>query len=191
MWIRHWGLRETVGTVDYLRTVLAQGISENGVFGMKIQWMHVETLSRELGLGRDEDVLEVLWPGARFINIIRRDRRAQALSWFRAIETGEWWRFREDRTASVTPPHLRRDYVQSLEDEIERQQTAWVDYFARRGIEPLRIEYEDLAADYRGQVTRALAFLDLDPRTAASIPEPRLMRQADGITERWRVEMTG
>ena len=37
-------------------------------------------------------VLEFLFPSARYINIVRRDRRAQAISYYRALLSNEWVR---------------------------------------------------------------------------------------------------
>ena len=68
---------------------MAFAATENGVRGVKIHWRHVVSLARTLGFRGDPGVvLEVLFPAAVFVNIVRADRRAQALSLFRAETTG-------------------------------------------------------------------------------------------------------
>jgi trehalose 2-sulfotransferase len=160
------------------------------VYGVKIQWMHVATLARNAGFrGRAEDVLEHFFPGSLFVNIVRRDRLAQSLSWFRAIETNEWWRWRWAAAPPVEPPSLDPDEVRALMVEIDRQQSEWLRYFHERGISALTVQYEELVSDYRGQIGRLLAFLGRDPAAAAAIPDPRLICQADDVTDRWRCAM--
>ncbi len=158
------------------------------VYGVKIHWMDVATLAHNIGFrGRREDVLEHLFPGALFVNIVRRDRLAQALSWFRALETNEWWRW--TGAPPVEPPGLDPDRVCALMVEIDRQQSEWLRYFHERGITALSVEYEELVSDRRGQIGRVLAFLGRDPAAAAAIPDPGMIRQADLVTERWRRAM--
>lgn len=173
-------------------------------YGLKIHWMDVATLAHNIGFrGRPEDVLEHLFPGALFVNIVRRDRLAQALSWFRALETEKWWRWsgappveplpsattRWEGASPVEPPPLDPDKVRALMVEIDRQQSEWLRYFHERGITALTVEYEELASDRRGQIGRVLAFLGRDPAAAAAIPDPLMLRQADDLTERWRRAM--
>jgi LPS sulfotransferase NodH len=183
MWRREWGLDDSASISAYVETALRQGTSSNGVRAFKIQWMHVAPLSLELGWP-GSDVLAWLLPGAKFVNIVRRDRRAQALSWFRAIETNEWWRF--DNAPAPMAPALDLDTVLRLEAHIKRQQAAWRNYFAARVVVPLTVEYEALDHDYRGEVARVLQFLGLDASHAEAIPQPRLTRQADAVTTHWR-----
>jgi LPS sulfotransferase NodH len=76
--------------------------------------------------------------------------------------------------------------VLALETHIAWQQNGWQQYFRKRRIEPLVVEYEALAQNYRGEIARVLSFLDLDHSAARSIPPPHLIRQADEISVRWR-----
>jgi LPS sulfotransferase NodH len=183
IWREHFGLDESVGISQYVDAALRYGTSGNGVTAFKIHAMHVPGLAWELGSAPGE-VLPLLLPDARFINIVRRDRRAQALSWFRANETDEWFRLGD--APAPPPPALDLDAVRELEASIDHQQAEWREYFAERRITPLTIEYESLVGHYRGEVARALDFLGLPPLGAAAIPQPRLARQADSVTTDWR-----
>jgi trehalose 2-sulfotransferase len=190
LWLDRWDLVPNASFVEYFRSALRHGTTSNGVFGMKIQWMHVAVLAEDVSFrGDPEDVLDALFPDASFINIVREDRCGQALSWHRAELTGEWWRFEEDPPASQPARRLDTYAVRALEAEIDRQQAAWEAYFDHRGIEALTVVYEELENDYSNQVARALAFLGLDPELAAVLPRPCLVRQRDEVTVRWRQEM--
>ncbi|HEV2837128.1 MAG TPA: Stf0 family sulfotransferase [Pyrinomonadaceae bacterium] len=188
-WYGHLGIKGPVSFKDYLSVALRYGTTANGVYGLKIQWMHVATLAREATFaGNSEDVLEHLFPGAAFINIVRRDRRGQALSWYRAEITNEWWRWAKDGNGSRSRPEppFDAEAVHAIEIEIDRHQLAWERYFRKRRIKPLTIEYEDLVQDYCGQVARVLDFLDLEVWRAWLMPPAPLARQSDHLTVRWR-----
>lgn len=95
--------------------------------------MRVATFARNTGFrGRPEDVLEHFFPGPLFVDIARRDRLAQALSWFRANETNEWSRL--PGAPPVKLPSLDPGEVRALMVEIDRQQSEWLRYFHQRGI---------------------------------------------------------
>jgi LPS sulfotransferase NodH len=191
LWRGRWGLGPNTSFVEYFRWAIRHGTTSNGIYALKIQWMHVEMLARDVAfLGEPAGVLDALFPEARFVNIVRRDRRAQALSWYRAHRTNEWWRFKDVLPRrSIADPTLDQHMVRSLETSIERQQGAWEQFFEQHGITPLTVVYEDLDDDYRGEVARVLSFLGLDPSPARSLPSPRLLRQGDELNVHWRRQM--
>jgi LPS sulfotransferase NodH len=174
--------------MEYLAAALRCGRSANGVIAFKIHWTHIRGLEKEIGC-TSGDGLAWLFPEARFVHIVRRDRRAQALSWFRAVKTNEWERF--DGTGAQPPcaPPLDVAAVREIEAQIDRQQNSWLDYFAARRLRPLTVEYESISNDYRGQIAKTLAFLGLDAVAAERIPPPRRVPQADKVTASWRREI--
>jgi len=190
---------------EYLEKVMAFAATENGVRGVKIHWRHVVELARALGCRDDPgDVLEMLFPAAVFVNIVRADRRAQAISLFRAETTGEWFRSsgssRSVRPwglylARPTPGEAEADLtdvaptyeqIVGMERSIDAEQTAWTDYFTTRRREFLTVRYEDLDSNYHGEIARVLQFLGEDPARAVGLPKPPLERQSDHINEHWR-----
>ena len=72
-----------------------------------------------------------------------------------------------------------------MEQELERQEMAWSKFFASWPAPVIEMDYETLAADYRGQVARTLKLIGEDPDLAKQLPGPRMMKQADAITEDW------
>jgi LPS sulfotransferase NodH len=190
---------------QYLAKVIAFAATENGVRGVKIHWRHVVLLAQALGFRGDPGVvLEVLFPAAVFVNIVRADRRAQAISLFRAEMTGEWFRSpgspRSVRPwglylARPTPGRAAGDltgvaptYEQiiGMERSLDAEQAAWTNYFTTRRLTALTVRYEDVDANYRGEIARVLQFLGADPARAAGLPKPPLERQSDHINEHWR-----
>jgi LPS sulfotransferase NodH len=184
---------------------MAFAATENGVRGVKIHWRHVVWLARALGFRGDPGaVLEVLFPAAVFVNIVRADRRAQAISLFRAETTGEWFRSpgspRGERPwglylarpapdqAAVDLTGVAPTYEEIIEIErsLDAEQAAWTNYFTTRRLDALTVGYEELDENYRGGVARVLQFLGADASHATDLPRPPLERQSDHINEHWR-----
>ena len=190
---------------EYLARVMAVAATENGVRGVKIHWRHVVSLARALGFRGDPGVvLEALFPAAVFVNIVRADRRAQAISLFRAEATGEWFRaLGSSRSARPWGLYLARptpgqaaadltgvaptyEQIIGIERSLDAEQAAWTNHFTTRRLKVLTVRYEELDANFRGEIARVLQFLGADPAHAAGVPKPPLERQSDHINEHWR-----
>jgi trehalose 2-sulfotransferase len=189
IWQRRWGMGQDVGFAEYLQAAIRYGTTSNGVYGLKIHWMHVEKLAAQAGFaGAYDEILDHLFPASRFVHIIRQDRRAQALSYYRALVTNEWWQIEgiENDQSNGANPVFNASAILALERQLLRQDEAWNEYFRKRNLEPLVVEYEVLASDYHAQVARVLSFLGLDSSVAFALCLPRLVRQSDALSSSWR-----
>lgn len=192
MYEGEWKLPKGIALDEFLRKAIEAGTTANGVFGTKIHFHHVEPLARECKFtGEPVQVLRKIFPDAKYVHLRRRDRRAQAISWYRAKVTNEWWRIRgvpqpdlTGKAAEFHAPEIRR-----REFALEQQERAWDRFFADAAVESITMDYEVLAANYREEVARVLAFIGEDPALAQQLPEPRLQVQADATTEEWRRKM--
>jgi LPS sulfotransferase NodH len=187
-----WLLRDNISFDVFLQTAIEKGTTENGVFGTKIHAHHVEPLARQVGFRNQPwQVLLRLFPDAKYVHLRREDRRAQAISWYRAEVTNQWWLIPGESDWDLTgrEPVYHGPEIRRLELELARHQAGWDAFFALNPVEVLAMEYETLAADYRGEVARALAFIGEDAELAKALPEPRLVRQGDATTEEWRRRM--
>lgn len=187
-----WKLPPDLGFDEFLRAAIQKSTTENGVLGMKIHGHHVEPLARECGMTTEPwRVLPRLFPTAKYIHLRRRNRRAQAISWYRAKITNEWWRIAgvEDWDLTGEQPQFNAAEIRRMEIKLGSQQRAWDDFFATQSVELVTMDYEVLAADYRGEVARALAFIGEAPELAKELPEPRMVRQSDSTTEEWECRM--
>ena len=83
---------EGVSFDEFLRVGIEKGTTANGVFGTKIHAHHVEPLAKQMGIRHDPwQVLRRLFPDAKYVQLRRKNRRAQAISWYRAEITNQWW----------------------------------------------------------------------------------------------------
>jgi len=187
-----WSLPPTISLDDYAFAAVEKGTTENGVCGMKIHGHHVEPLAKEVGwAGAPWQALRWVFPTARYIHLTRCNRRAQAISWYRAVTTNQWWKI--PGVPDWEP--IRKDAefdgmeIRGMELELERQDHAWGKFFTAGPCELLTMDYETLADDYRGEVGRALKFIGEDPALAQELPEPRLVRQADELSLEWEERM--
>jgi trehalose 2-sulfotransferase len=178
--------------------ILRHGTSGE-VFGAKIHWSQFERLavtrSRFGGITRSaSEALERFLPGLEYIWLRRRDKVRQAISYYRASATGEWWRLNEaprprplvlafDRPL---PSHVH-SAIHKFEQHLRHHDDAWAAYFSMRHIQPkVIIDYEELYNDYSSTILRVLtALLGMEARSSHDIAPLRLLRQADEITDDW------
>jgi LPS sulfotransferase NodH len=128
--------------------------------------------------------LEQVFPEPRFVWVSRRDVLAEAVSWWKAHLTGDWWR---ERTADPPPPPavpFDFDEIDRLVGEIVEGNEIWQRWFAANGIEPLHVVYEELDTDREGGVTRVLRLLDARVTEGLAIAE-QSARQSDALNEEW------
>ena len=188
-----WALPPQVALADFVRTAITQGTTENGVFGFKIHGHHVEPLAKEARFqGEPWQILRLMFPTAKYVSLTRRNRRAQAISWHRAAVTNQWWKIPgvQDWDLTGRQPEFDGVKIRSYEMELDRQEKAWEKFFTTIAPEDwIAMDYQTLAEDYRGQVARALALIGEDPELARALPDPRLVRQADAMSEEWMRRM--
>ncbi len=169
----------------WLERIVRDGSTANGVWGGKLMWDHVDDLvarARALdGLaGADLDgVLDALLGDVLLVHVRRQDAVAQAVSLWRALQTGSW-RSETDRPGvQIVYDHDAIAYLAGL---LERHDEAWLRWFEATGRRPLTLVYEQLRDDIPGAVAQVLDALGLP---AVELPPPALSRQRDDISRAW------
>jgi LPS sulfotransferase NodH len=189
LWIDRLGITSDADYVEKVRDLT----TPNGVFGLKIFWFQLEFLVAKLSRihGRAEpdfDLLDQEFPNLRFIFLTREDKVRQAISWVKAHQTQMWWSIPEAPGNRTTPQEeptfdfaeldLRVRFLTELD-------STWLAYFEKRGVEPLRIEYEEFIRSYEPTVFSVLRYLGLSLPEGMSLPKPRMQKQSDEINEEW------
>ena len=135
----------------------------------------------------DLDDAGLLWrwlPEPRYVFLRRDDNIRRAVSQYRAISSGVWWsrgKGRRRRLSAHVP--IDPEAIDKLFWQGARQEQAWLDFFARVGVVPLTLTYEEVEADLGQAVAQVLRHVDVDPVRAPPVPAPKLIRQADAWTE--------
>ncbi|MBV9802189.1 MAG: hypothetical protein JO130_03330 [Solirubrobacterales bacterium] len=165
--------------------IRSEGLGGNRVWGGKLMWGHTEDLiarARALpGLaGADlERVLHVLLDDPQLVFVTRRDKAAQAVSLWRALQTQSW---RAEDAPKAAAPVYDFAAVDHLVRQLESDERAWKAWFARTGKAPFVVTYDQLEAAPAETVATVLHALGL-PEAVVSVP--RLSRQRDELSEAW------
>ena len=187
-----WGLPAHYSLGNYLRSIAAETMTDNGAIATKLFIPHLTHLLYRAraeftpGLSENE-VMEECFPHPRYVYLRRNDRVRQAISFMRAMNTKEFERTQADANsrpgaaADFDPDPARiRSYVEAF----AKQEREWQDFFERNQITADEVEYEDLANDYQGTVLRVLDSFGITPPSKLRLPPPRTVRQSDDVTER-------
>lgn len=184
-WARHHGVSSRAG---FVRMVIENGSTPNGVFGVKILWEHFPVLTRRLRAlpGREGltacEVMRAAFPNLHYVWLSRRDRVRQAVSWAKAVATGS---FSSDEPPKVESPAFDYELIDGRLKLVEEAEEGWRDFFEGCGEQPLRLAYEEFAANYEETVRAVLDYLKVPVPAGHAFKEPRLRKQADALNEEW------
>ena len=193
-WVNRFMIPEGASYIDHLQAATR---TRNGVFGFKLHWHQMPALSNRLLELRPEaerlarrpvfDLIQQRFPGIRFIWLTRRNKAAQAISYYRASETNVWRVRNDDRP--VAPAHDKtaeydRAGIERHLRMVNNMDAGWRRFFLAHKIPPLLLFYEDFVQSYEQTVRRVLTFLDL-PADGLVVPPPALRRLADAGSEEW------
>lgn len=199
-WSREWGIPVKAPYGRYVGAALANTATGNGVFGAKTHWYQFEWFTGELRAlpgadpaATDEALIEQWLPRPHYVHLRREDTVRQAISYYLATYSDMWFHLAgedegtgADRFIRPVPMPERPDWghVRFLENAVISHEQRWAGFFARSGIVPLDIRYEDMAGDYEKTVRRVLDFIGVPLAATAPLPRPRLKKQASEATER-------
>jgi len=173
--------RRALGLPDFpdapelqIDAILRIGATPNGVYAVKLFASDFAAFSRRL---RWMDLL----PDLRFVYLVRDDLLGQAVSWARALQTLQYRSTQPAKRAAVYDSGLIRSRLMT----IVRERAQWEAFFARTGIEPLRITYERFLKDRSSHVDRVADLVDVENPV---IDQRRidLVIQRDAATEEWK-----
>ena len=179
---------------QWLRYVLRRGTTPNGVFAAKMMWNYLDDFKQRMaelpGLGAlsFNEMLEAVFPRLKIVFIRRRDKVAQAVSLWKAIQTQQWRTESESGAEQVEgdrSPDAEYDYraIEYLLNELHRWDAHWEDWFHATGREPIRVFYDEFTASRAATIGRVLDALGIGP------PEPTgkkvMQQQSDDLSRDW------
>jgi LPS sulfotransferase NodH len=155
--------------------VLTKGATPNGIYGLKSHADHFAAVAAVI------DPMRML-PNLKLVRIRRQDILAQAISWMRAQQTGQ---FRADSRPKCAPrydaPAIRR-----LIALLAEQAAAWDRILAASGCVPLEIEYERLVEDPQREVDRVARLMDVHSPVPINPAGVKTTIQRDELNAAWR-----
>jgi LPS sulfotransferase NodH len=200
-WMERW---QTPALPAYAARLSQERATPNGVFGAKLlyrQLQHLESLARtepELAELPLPEILDRLYPNLHLVWVTRQDKVRQAISWFKARQTGVWGQGQEQRAPKLgrawrlgdeplQPGELAFDYdgIAALVRQAEAEDAAIAQFFTTSGIEPFRVIYEEFTPRYEETVLALLRWLGVTPPPDLTLPNPRTVKLADDHTDEW------
>ena len=177
----------------YLDAVVRRGTGDTGTFALRLMWPSLADLMERLelvfpGLADDAARLKAAFGSSLFVHLSRGDKVAQAVSRLKAHQTGLWHMGADgterERTAPPQAPIYDFERLAGFVAEAETADAEWNRWFARHGISPVRVKYEDVAADPRAALAEVLAALGRDPALAEGVVI-RTAKMADAESRDW------
>lgn len=174
---QRWGCRSLGAYIDELHR---RRCSANGVFGLKIHWFQLASVSRarsgDAAAGRLPalaETLDRLAPAATIVRVVRGDRRRQALSWARAERTGRWSARSADHES---PPPVPPEEVDDYERRLAAEEAGWDRLLDHLGRASMVVRYEDMCEDFAGTVRAVGDYIGCP--LGDDVPAPRTVRQS-------------
>lgn len=144
---------------EYLRNVMRRTQTGNGVTGLKASWFQfsnfIESMDKKAYL-----------KSFRYIYLFRRDLAMQAVSLYKATESGVFHTNIAHGDSSIRKlSHLDYDFekINYWYKHIEQQEAGWRQFFDARGIFPLTITYEEIDSDPLLTMRRIARFVGVNP----------------------------
>lgn len=154
---------------EYMEKIITASTTPNGVYGMKLHAFQTSFFKSKIEQHKGVEfsslrkAIDSEFPNVRYIFLQRKnDKIRQAVSFYRALMTSEWQRFKEilPPAADATIEYYELGIRKCLVD-IERSDLYWERYFAENDLSPLRLTYEEISADYVNTVRRTLTYIGL------------------------------
>jgi LPS sulfotransferase NodH len=175
----------------YIQRIFDETMSPNGVWGAKLMGGKVggiEGVIEKLEafpifqkLTSTEKV-RTLFPNLKCLFLTRRNKIAQAVSWWKAAQSDHYHSTTE-RGMPDSP--LRYDFaaIDHLISEIMVQEAAHQAFLDEMGLIPYTIIYEDFIRDMQGTINAIIEFLGI--KDSYSFQASNLVKMQDAISDEW------
>jgi len=162
-WQRAYPLANgTFNIRDYLTLLEKLKTSPNGVFGMNAQFLQVQSLFKDR-----EKLANFIRKFDKVITLSRKDKIAQAVSWWRASYTGIWssmdYRFmsQEENRETKETPYDRAGIADRLH-RIFAQESVYQRLLSDFNIRHSSFVYENITANYTDQCLEIMRCLGIE-----------------------------
>ena len=178
----------------YVREIFETKRMDNGVFGLKIMWKHLQRFPGKMDIPcaqRDHRrlarALRTTFGPTRYIWSRREDKVKQAISFVKAKQTGL---FTHQQLESITPDEAALEFdfdaVDELVQRFENEEKEWETFFSINKIKPLTVTYEEFAPNYDSTIENALRHIGVYEK-GMEIPQPKRNKKlADKTSKAWR-----
>ena len=199
-YLGEWGARHRTSTVrapvakpgfGYLDRVRLEA-STGGVLALKVHWYQIEWC---MAAGLFSNILDVYSPdiSPKVIYLYREDKLSQAVSTVIADATRVYYHKPGEParpstwfdTEDIRAPIYNFERIKSVIADVERHEKMWSEFFVRHNFAVEIISYEDLCAEYKETIRKAIGHLS--PGWIAAVPPPQLIKQTTALNEEFKL----
>ncbi len=174
---------------EYLRLLMEKRSTENGVFGGKIMWAHVEGVVGRLGGTKAEaaELLAGVFPNLRYIRMRRADKLRQAISLWKAKQTKVYNSLQAGEAGGTAPaPVFDFGEIRKIRDRFVLEDEEWGRFFSGHDLSPYEVRYETFAEGYPEETKAILDYLQIPVPSDFEIMPLTYRKLADAVNEEWR-----
>jgi LPS sulfotransferase NodH len=191
-----WPDPDTIDADGYAEAVRRIAATDNGVMAVKLHMLQFRQFTAHYAAGgapvpMTEATLRSWFPNPRYVVLKRSDHLRQAISYYRALESNDWWE-RSGRTRSSekgdaalrTRPEPDLPQVEMLRRNLMAEDEEWRRILADAHHPVLELDYEDVTADPQAAIDAILNHLEVEGGAPLDLGASKLTRQADDLTDR-------
>lgn len=177
--------------IEYLSKLLQERATPNGIFGAKITWRQflgfIESLQHIPGYEGIPvpDLMSTIFPNLHYIWITRRDKLRQAISYWKALQTGAWTLSKGQQQTSIGEPTFDFGAINELIRRIVKDEADIQQYFSVCHVQPFTVLYEELVTAYEETAIEILKYLNVQVPKNLVFAERKLVQQTDAQSEEW------
>lgn len=175
-----WGKKIT-DIPTYWRAIQSVRTSPNGVFGYKMFISNYLQLS-----ARDKQFLALLAP-SHVVYLTRQDTIAQAISYSKAMASGEWFKDYRSTGGLVSQriPKYDKEHIDHARKLIQDQMDGWETVFEMTGAEILRVTYEEFSNDKELTIRKIAKHILNTADGLLNLGLPSIDIQRDSVSKEW------
>lgn len=178
----------------YLQKILIAGRGGTDRFSMRIMQANLQHMMSKLALifpdeHDDRSLINKAFGGTKFLYLERLNKIEQAISYYRAEQSGLWHKFangddRERELPQQTEPTYNFQKISKLVHELEIAEIGWQQWFKGANIAYVHITYEALSDDPKTVMASTLKQLELD-LSCTEFLSFDTSKLADNLSHKW------
>ncbi len=152
---------------DYVGKLIKTLSTPNNVFGIKITWRQfvhfiksVSSLS-EFSDMKGKEIMDSLFPNLYYIYITRNDKTRQAISYWKALQTGVWTQTSGAIQQQDFQPIFDYGAINVLLSRINEDEKHIQHFFVENNLKPFKVVYEEFITTYEETSLQILDFLKI------------------------------
>jgi trehalose 2-sulfotransferase len=157
-----------------IANILSTGTTANGIYGAKVFCHHFDSAG---GINWIRHL-----PNPHFVHLERQDALGQAISFAKASQTRQW----NSNMVKRGTPQYDEGLILHLLATIAHDRARWLMFFARNGLTPLQLTFDQVVSSLPETVKLVADLLDVDILESELVDLVKVAPQSDSVNLEWR-----